>query len=79
MSSHTIPAPAPERAFTWSPTDLVGFVTCERLSWLERAAEHGERVRPALDDSAEVMFAKGRAQEAAYRASLGAQGRAVVD
>jgi uncharacterized protein len=70
---------SPARAFTWSPTDLVGFVACERLSWLERAAERGERVPPALDDTARLAIAKGREHEAAYRRSLEAPGRTIVD
>jgi len=61
---------SPARAFTWSPTDLVGFVACERLSWLERATERGERAVPALDDTARLAFEKGREHEAAYRRSL---------
>jgi len=69
----------PARTFTWSPTDLVGFVACERLSWLERAAERGERVAPALDDTALLAIAKGREHEAAYRRSLEAPGRTIVD
>jgi len=69
----------PARAFTWSPTDLVGFVACERLSWLERAAERGERAAPALDDTARLAIEKGREHEAAYRQSLAAPGRTIVD
>jgi len=73
-----IDEPSP-RAFTWSPTDLVGFVACERLSWLERAAERGARTVPALDDTARLAIEKGREHEAAYRQSLAAPGRTIVD
>jgi uncharacterized protein len=70
---------SPERGSTWSPTDLVGFVACERLAWLERAAERREIERPAPDDLARLTIEKGRAHEAAYRERLIAQGLTVAD
>src|SRR3954469_20896987 len=65
----------------FSASDLIGFVACPRLTFLEhRLAIEGGR-RPADDPTAETELSvrKGHEHERAYLAQLRAEGREVVE
>src|SRR4051812_46789595 len=65
----------------FSASDLIGFVACPRLTFLEhRLAVEGGR-RPAGDPTAETELSvrKGHEHERAYLAQLRAEGRNVVE
>ena len=63
----------------YSATDLVGFLACEHLTQLERAALAGLAQRPNLPDpELDVLRKRGEEHERRYLAELGADGRSVV-
>ena len=63
-----------------SATDLVGFLHCEHLAWLERMKANGEIERPANDHPMlELLREQGNAHERAYLARLRGNGADVVD
>ena len=63
----------------YSATDLVGFLACEHLTALERAALAGLVERPHRDDpELDVLRRRGDAHEHRYLAELEASGRSVV-
>src|SRR5947209_4271666 len=63
----------------FSATDLVGYLACESLTALERAALAGLTEAPHLRDrELEVLQKRGYEHEQRYLADLGAQGRLVV-
>ncbi len=63
----------------FSATDLVGYLACEHLTGLERAALHGTIERPHRNDrELEVIRKRGFAHEARYLDELRAEGRSVV-
>jgi uncharacterized protein len=63
----------------YAATDLVGYLACEHLTQLERAAVAGLVHRPMRDDpELDVIRRRGFAHEARYRADLEAAGRTVV-
>jgi predicted RecB family nuclease len=63
----------------YSATDLVGFLACEHLTALERAAAAGLVERPHRDDpELDVLRKRGDAHEHRYLADLEADGRHVV-
>jgi len=64
----------------FSATDLVGYLACEHLTALERAALAGLVKRPIRDDpELDVIRMRGFQHEARYLADLTAAGRAVVE
>ncbi len=64
----------------YSATDLVGYLECEHLTELERAALAGMVRRPTREDpELDVLQRRGMQHEARYRVYLEAQGREVVD
>jgi uncharacterized protein len=64
----------------YSATDLVGFLACEHLTELERAALAGLVERPHLDDpELDVLRRRGEQHEARFLAELMAEGRSVVE
>ncbi len=64
----------------YSATDLVGFLECEHLTTLERAALGGLVVRPVRDDpDLRVLRDRGLEHETRFLAWLQEQGRSVVD
>ncbi|MDR7456479.1 MAG: TM0106 family RecB-like putative nuclease [Armatimonadota bacterium] len=63
----------------YAATDLVGFLACEHLTALERAALHGLVPRPQrIDPELEVIQRRGREHEARYLAERQREGRTVV-
>ncbi len=63
----------------YSATDLVGFLACEHLTQLERAALAGLAERPHLPDpELDVLRKRGAQHEERYLADLAADGRSVV-
>ncbi|MFM8895576.1 MAG: TM0106 family RecB-like putative nuclease, partial [Actinomycetales bacterium] len=63
-----------------SATDLVGFLHCEHLGWLERMAARGEVERPATDHPMlELLREQGNQHERAYLNRLHLEGADVVD
>jgi len=64
----------------YSASDLVGYLACEHLTALERAALEGLTVRPDLmDPELDVLRDRGKEHERRYLAELRAQGREVVE
>ncbi|MBA2265958.1 MAG: TM0106 family RecB-like putative nuclease, partial [Chloroflexi bacterium] len=64
----------------FSATDLVGYLACEHLTALERAALAGLVKRPVrADPELDVIRERGFQHEARYLADLTADGRAVVE
>jgi uncharacterized protein len=63
----------------YAATDLVGFLACEHLTALERAAAHGFVERPhRLDPELEVIRRRGLDREARYLAERRDEGCSVV-
>jgi uncharacterized protein len=63
-----------------SPTDLVGFLACPRLTQLDLAVLRGELVRPVREDPMlDLLVRRGQPHEAAHRAMLEARGLRVVE
>lgn len=63
-----------------SATDIVGFLHCEHLTWLERQAALGKIQRPANDHPMlELLRGEGHAHEDNYRKSLKRDGLRVED
>src|SRR2546426_302418 len=63
------------RGLIVSATDLLGYLACEHLTVLSRAAAHGEREKPTeRDPELEVIAARGLEHERAYLASLETNG-----
>lgn len=63
-----------------SATDLVGFLHCEHLAWLERMVADGELSRPVSDHPMlELLREQGNRHERAYLERLRADGDEVVD
>src|SRR5438093_12889707 len=64
----------------FSATDLVGYLECEHLTTLERAAASGLVDRPERDDpELRVLQDRGQEHEGRYLAYLQEQGREVVE
>jgi len=64
----------------YSASDLVGFLECEHLTTLERAALNGLVSRPdRVDPELVVLQERGLEHERRYLAQLQEQGRTVVD
>jgi predicted RecB family nuclease len=64
----------------FSATDLVGYLACEHLTALERAALAGLVERPNREDrELDVIRRRGFEHEARYLAALRAEGRSVVE
>jgi uncharacterized protein len=64
----------------YSASDLVGYLACEHLTALERAALEGLTKRPDVDDpELDVLRARGDEHEQRYLSELRAQGREVVE
>ena len=64
----------------FSATDLVGYLACEHLTALERAALAGLVKRPVREDpELDVIRERGYRHEARYLADLTAAGRTVVE
>ncbi|MDP9467578.1 MAG: TM0106 family RecB-like putative nuclease [Chloroflexota bacterium] len=64
----------------YSASDLVGFLACEHLTQLERAALAGLATRPNLPDpELDVLRERGRQHEARYLADLSHDDRTVVE
>ncbi len=64
----------------YSATDLVGYLACEHLTQVERAALHGLVQRPQREDTEIDLIAKrGYAHEQRYLASLREAGRQVTE
>ncbi|HUG95608.1 MAG TPA: TM0106 family RecB-like putative nuclease [Pleomorphomonadaceae bacterium] len=64
----------------YSASDLVGFLECEHLTALERAALAGLVARPVLDDpELDVLRRRGELHERRYLDLLLADGRSVVE
>lgn len=64
----------------YSATDLVGYLECEHLTELERAALAGLVARPErADPELDVLRERGMEHERRYRAHLESRGRGVVD
>ena len=67
-------------AVIYSASDLVGYLECEHLTTLERAAVGGLVERPHRDDpELQVLQERGIEHEQRYLAHLRQQGRTVVD
>src|SRR2546428_5816711 len=63
----------------YSATDLVGFLACEHLTALERAALRGLVIRPSrIDPELEIIRRRGLEHEARYLAELRDKGLGVV-
>lgn len=63
-----------------SATDLVGFLACEHLTALERAALAGLVKRPQrMDPELDILRKRGEEHEQRYLADLAADGRTVVE
>ncbi|HET9498417.1 MAG TPA: TM0106 family RecB-like putative nuclease, partial [Candidatus Limnocylindria bacterium] len=63
----------------YSASDLVGFLACEHLTALERAALAGLVERPHLDDpELDVLRRRGEQHEERYLETLEAEGRSVI-
>jgi predicted RecB family nuclease len=63
----------------YSASDLVGFLACEHLTQLERAALAGLATRPTLPDpELDVLRKRGLQHETRYLADLSQDGRSVV-
>ena len=63
----------------FSATDLVGYLACEHLTALERAALQGVVARPNRNDrELEIIRKRGFAHETSYLQELRASGRSVV-
>ena len=64
----------------FSPSDLGAFLACEHLTQLELAVTLGEGRSPGYENSyAELLRSKGQEHEAAFLATLRAEGRSVVE
>ena len=64
----------------YSATDLVGYLECEHLTALERAALAGVVQRPHIDDAElDVLRRRGFEHERRYLAELRAEGRSIVE
>jgi uncharacterized protein len=64
----------------YSASDLVGFLECEHLTALERAALAGLVARPVLDDpELDVLRRRGELHERRYLDLVRADGRSVVE
>jgi len=64
----------------YSASDLVGFLECEHLTALERAAVAGLVARPVLDDpELDVLRRRGELHERRYLDLLRARGQSVVE
>jgi hypothetical protein len=64
----------------YSATHLVGFLACENLTTLERAALHGDIERPIRDDpELAVLQQRGEEHERRFLAYLRELGHEVVD
>jgi uncharacterized protein len=64
----------------YSASDLVGFLECEHLTALERAALAGLAARPVLDDpELDVLRRRGELHERRYLDLLRTDGRSVVE
>jgi len=64
----------------YSATDLVGYLECEHLTALERAAVAGLVERPHIDDpELDVLRRRGEEHERRYLAELRSGGRSVVE
>ena len=64
----------------FSATDLVGYLACEHLTALERAALAGLVTRPdRTDPELDVIRRRGFQHEARYLAELRAEGRSIVE
>jgi uncharacterized protein len=64
----------------YSATDLVGYLACEHLTALERAAMADLVPRPHLDDpELDVLRRRGEQHEQRYLAELAGEGRSVVE
>ncbi|MBA3796995.1 MAG: hypothetical protein H0X20_07190, partial [Chloroflexi bacterium] len=64
----------------YSATDLVGYLECEHLTQVERAALHGLAQRPQREDIEIDLIAKrGYAHEQRYLANLRGAGRQVTE
>jgi predicted RecB family nuclease len=64
----------------FSATDLVGYLACEHLTALERAALAGLVERPTrTDPELDVIRARGFQHEARYLAGLATAGRSIVE
>jgi len=64
----------------YSASDLVGFLECEHLTALERAALAGQVPRPVLDDpELDVLRRRGELHEGRYLDLLRAGGHSVVE
>src|SRR5918996_2123434 len=64
----------------FSATDLVGYLACEHLTALERAALAGVVERPNRPDpELDVIRRRGLQHEARYLAELRAEGRSIVE
>ncbi|HJT63308.1 MAG TPA: TM0106 family RecB-like putative nuclease [Candidatus Limnocylindria bacterium] len=63
----------------YSASDLVGFLACEHLTALDRAALAGLVERPHLDDpELDVLRRRGEQHEERYLETLEAEGRSVI-
>ena len=68
-----------DNAILFSPSDLNAFLECEHLTELELAVARHELERPTDENpQAELVKRKGEEHEAAYLATLLAEGREVV-
>lgn len=64
----------------YSATDLVGYLECEHLTALERAALAGLVKRPHIDDpELDVLRRRGEEHEQRYLATMRAEGRSIVE
>lgn len=64
----------------YSATDLVGFLACEHLTTLDRAALRGLiSAEERVDEELDVLRQRGEEHERRYLAYLQSQGRTVVD
>jgi hypothetical protein len=64
----------------YSATDLVGFLACEHLTQLERAAVARLTQRPdANDPELDVLRARGIEHEHRYLESLRAEGKSIIE
>lgn len=63
-----------------SPSDLVGYLACSHLTWLDTLAASGQLDRPQRDDPMlELLRARGLEHERQYLQRLAADGAEVVD
>jgi predicted RecB family nuclease len=64
----------------FSATDLVGYLACEHLTALERAAMHGLVAKPMrVDPELEIIRKRGFQHEQRYLVDLRTQGRTIVE